>query len=202
MNTTRSYSVNGRAMSAAEFAPHASQAIDRLAAENAELRAAIAAVVHPNRDDERDIRPWQPGDGDKRCQSCGAPNIIWYTDHDLWNRVMPDDGVLCIGCFIHRAEIFVGIGSVWAVLHELIPASDDFRRGLSAGQAIRARRAENREQRLRDGITALADEWDALDMGTGLYPEDSAHRQAHEARAESCADDLRALLNPTERTET
>jgi hypothetical protein len=100
-------------------------------------KAAGLNRVHPNRRDERDVRPWRPEDGDTRCQGCGRPNIIWYTDSELWNRVMPDDGVLCLGCFIHRAEAFIGVGSVWYLGHESIPVSDEFRRGMSAGQAIR-----------------------------------------------------------------
>lgn len=101
-------------------------------------KAEEKPVVHPNRFDERDVRPWRPEDGDARCQHCGRPNIVWYTDHDLWNRVMPDDGVLCIGCFIHRAESgSVPVGSVWALWHESIPTSSDFQRGYSAGLATR-----------------------------------------------------------------
>lgn len=47
---------------------------------------------------------------------------------------------------------------------------------------------------LRARLEALAVRWESLDLGVGLYPEDSAHRSAHEDRAEACAEDLRAAL--------
>lgn len=40
----------------------------------------------------------------------------------------------------------------------------------------------------------LADQWDALDMGTGRYPEDSTHRSAQEDRAQVCAAQLREAI--------
>lgn len=51
-----------------------------------------------------EIRAWRPEDGDQRCQLCGVPNVTWFTDSDLWNRVMPRDGIRCIPCFIRAAE--------------------------------------------------------------------------------------------------
>lgn len=57
-------------------------------------------------------------------------------------------------------------------------------------EADKVRSAERTEK-----LLALADEWDALDMGGGRYPEDTADRRAHEARAEQCADELRELLS-------
>ncbi len=49
--------------------------------------------------------------GDLVCQECGGDNPIWFTDNDVWNRVMggPDQrddpgGVLCPPCFIAAAE--------------------------------------------------------------------------------------------------
>lgn len=111
----------------------------------------------PNRRGERDVRPWQPKDGDTRCQSCGAPNIVWYTDHELWNLVIPGGGVLCIACFVERAEHHLGTGVAWALWHEAVPFSDDFRRGLSAGMAIRTQAAEAERDEARAERDALRD---------------------------------------------
>src|SRR5690606_12124322 len=35
-------------------------------------------------------------------------------DHALWNAVMPDDGILCVHCFVKRAEAQLG-PTVWKV---------------------------------------------------------------------------------------
>jgi hypothetical protein len=50
--------------------------------------------------------------GDGPCHDCGALNIIWFTSNRLWNRVMGgelavDDpgGILCIPCFVIRADL-------------------------------------------------------------------------------------------------
>lgn len=99
-----------------------------------------AEAVHPNRDGDTTVRPWKPSDGDLRCQSCGRPNVIWYADNETWNRVMPDDGVLCIPCFIARAEpVLAGQGLVaWGLFSDSAPFRTEFRRGMEAGQAMRA----------------------------------------------------------------
>jgi hypothetical protein len=62
-----------------------------------------------------DVRRWRPSDGDTRCQACGKPNAVWFTSADLWNATMGDEGgILCIPCFITRAEDRLG-GVVWSV---------------------------------------------------------------------------------------
>jgi Zn finger protein HypA/HybF involved in hydrogenase expression len=50
-------------------------------------------------------REWRPTDGDTRCQNCGMPNPVWWTEHTLWNAVMDQDqqDVLCPTCFVRRA---------------------------------------------------------------------------------------------------
>lgn len=103
---------------------------------NENEQARIAAMAHQNRRGERDVRPWRPSDGDTRCQRCGRPNIVWYTDRDLWQTVMPDDGVVCVGCFVEAAEQHLGVGVAWYLHHESMPVSSEFHRGLSAGMAI------------------------------------------------------------------
>lgn len=80
-------------------------------------------MVRP--DDE--IRPWQPGDADSRCQSCGRTYVPWFTDHWLWNHVVggpqaTDDpgGYLCAQCFTVRAEqVFPNL--VWRLFPEWSP---------------------------------------------------------------------------------
>lgn len=43
--------------------------------------------------------------GDGPCQDCGTTdNIIWFTDNVLWNAICPDDGLLCIRCFVAKVE--------------------------------------------------------------------------------------------------
>ena len=96
----------------------------------------VSERVHPNRDGETDVRLWQPSDGDRRCQECGWPNVVWYTSHDLWNRVMPDEGILCIPCFIAQAERSIGF-SGWFLTVDSAPVSSDFARGFEAGRASR-----------------------------------------------------------------
>jgi hypothetical protein len=57
--------------------------------------------------------------GDACCQRCHAVNIVWFTDSAIWNRVMPDDGVLCVRCFVLAAESAgVGDKSAWLFVPE------------------------------------------------------------------------------------
>ena len=51
--------------------------------------------------------------GDYPCADCGTKeNIIWSTDNIFWNAIMKDDitgsencsGILCVNCFVIRAE--------------------------------------------------------------------------------------------------
>ncbi len=57
--------------------------------------------------------------GDGPCHDCGGPNIVWFTDSDLWNLVMggpnaTDDpgGILCVPCFAVRAGR-AGVAMSW-----------------------------------------------------------------------------------------
>jgi len=50
--------------------------------------------------------------GDGPCADCGGPNIVWYCDDMLWNRVVRDHGdecILCVHCFVARAESWYAI---------------------------------------------------------------------------------------------
>ena len=38
------------------------------------------------------------------CQECGRPNCTWHIDSETWNKVMPDDGIVCPVCFVEKAE--------------------------------------------------------------------------------------------------
>ena len=47
--------------------------------------------------------------GDIPCADCGTnKNIIWFTDNVLWNDICrtktTDAGILCVNCFVIRAE--------------------------------------------------------------------------------------------------
>lgn len=48
------------------------------------------------------------------CDRCGGPNIVWYAPNELWNRAMPDDGIVCPLCFVVAARV-VGIDPVWCL---------------------------------------------------------------------------------------
>lgn len=67
-------------------------------------------------------RPRFPTNGDRNCQDCGADNARWFAPSKLWNLVMggpqaTDDpgGVVCIPCFIGRAEAAGVKTSAWFV---------------------------------------------------------------------------------------
>lgn len=36
------------------------------------------------------------------CRDCGEWYHDWTVPHDLWNEVVPDDGLLCFFCFSKR----------------------------------------------------------------------------------------------------
>lgn len=36
------------------------------------------------------------------CQDCGESYMDYLVPHKLWNRVMPDDGIVCFPCFDKR----------------------------------------------------------------------------------------------------
>ena len=47
--------------------------------------------------------------GDIPCVDCGTDkNIVWFTDNVLWNDICRDEvsdvGILCVNCFVIRAE--------------------------------------------------------------------------------------------------
>lgn len=56
-------------------------------------------------------RPWQPSDGDTRCQRCGGANPVWRTNNALWNEVIGGNpereapGIVCPTCFMLLAEM-------------------------------------------------------------------------------------------------
>ena len=62
--------------------------------------------------------------GDKVCENCGAPNPIWFTEHEAWNKVGPGGGgILCPRCFIGFYEQLEGVGAFrWRVIPDPLPA--------------------------------------------------------------------------------
>lgn len=39
------------------------------------------------------------------CDKCKRPNITWFADNDVWNRVVDNVGIiLCPVCFVQMAE--------------------------------------------------------------------------------------------------
>lgn len=57
-----------------------------------------------------------------RCDDCGGPNMVWWTENDVWNNVIRPNGeiiadpMLCPRCFIIRAKRF-GYYGPWCVTH-------------------------------------------------------------------------------------
>lgn len=67
--------------------------------------------------------------GDGPCESCGGGNIVWFTESVFWNEVMrlwaglqpgqtPPSPILCLACFIARAESVGMQPTGWRVLPE------------------------------------------------------------------------------------
>ena len=60
------------------------------------------------------------------CQRCGRRNVVWSAPNDVWNKVMPDGGIVCPVCFIELAAA-KGIEDVWDLSPrgacKMIPAS-------------------------------------------------------------------------------
>lgn len=90
------------------------------------VRAAAPAVLR-----EHGSQPWQPSDGDTRCQECGHGYVAWFTDSDLWNLVMggphcasDPGGCLCSTCFTLRAETVLE-RPVWHMILELPSTEGD-----------------------------------------------------------------------------
>lgn len=48
------------------------------------------------------------------CDACGGPNIVWHAPNELWNRAMPNDGIVCPLCFVVAARKS-GIDLVWCL---------------------------------------------------------------------------------------
>ncbi len=52
------------------------------------------------------LSPWEPADGDSKCQMCSRPNAVWWVQSEVWNAVMGSEaGILCPSCFIVRANL-------------------------------------------------------------------------------------------------
>jgi hypothetical protein len=63
------------------------------------------------------IDPTHPED---RCQACGGPNIVWFTDSALWNRVNGSpNGILCPMCFVALAEAIGVPNAGWKLTPDL-----------------------------------------------------------------------------------
>jgi hypothetical protein len=54
------------------------------------------------------------------CQRCGRPNVVWFAPSPLWNKAVPDGGILCPVCFIEAAEAAGIHASAWCVSPETL----------------------------------------------------------------------------------
>lgn len=130
----------------------------------ARVAAARAEHVIPNRRGDTTVREWTPEDGDLRCQKCGHPNVVWFTDATTWNSAMGNEGgVLCIRCFIGTYES-QGDPVIWSLWREHPGAFSTFSRGLEAGRAsvgrfMAAARADERAK-LIDQLRDAIEPWD------------------------------------------
>lgn len=61
-------------------------------------------------------------DGDVPCDDCGTgENLVWFTDDVVWNYVCrpvgySSDPILCLPCFVKRAELAGLRPTGWHVL--------------------------------------------------------------------------------------
>lgn len=146
----------------------------------ARVAAALAEHVIPNRRGDTTVREWTPEDGDLRCQKCGHPNVVWFTDATTWNSAMGNEGgVLCIRCFVGTYES-QGEPVIWSLWREHPGAFSDFSRGLEAGRTSVGRfmAAARADERAR-WVTAIG----------ALLPRSPGRGQVHHLAA-----DLRALI--------
>jgi len=88
------------------------------------------------------------------CQDCNGHNPVWFAPNELWNRVMggenaTDDpgGIVCVQCFIRRAEAAGIIPTAWVLSPEVLPTPD---------AAMEEREQElPRKFKLRERVTKL-----------------------------------------------
>lgn len=55
------------------------------------------------------------------CEICGKPNVIWFTDSEVWNKVVRDRNlpeILCPVCFIKLAENYGIKNTGWKLVPE------------------------------------------------------------------------------------
>lgn len=62
--------------------------------------------------------------GDIPCVDCGTDkNIVWFTDDVFWNDICrnskKDIGILCVNCFVKRAEKIYNIVS-WRLIPNFV----------------------------------------------------------------------------------
>lgn len=88
------------------------------------LPELLAVVGQASRADEAAATPeqiiaqrakgWPDFHPETYCHRCGRPNVrAWYAPGDLWNQVMPDDGIVCPQCFAVQAERVLGDVTGW-----------------------------------------------------------------------------------------
>lgn len=102
--------------------------LERLRAEVERLQALLDHAEQYARDLQDNGGLPESVIGDGPCQDCGAPNIRWFADSGLWNRVVggPDarddpGGIFCIHCFVKRADATGCNPSAWHLA--LVPRS-------------------------------------------------------------------------------
>lgn len=53
------------------------------------------------------------------CHLCNGPNITWFADNDLWNKVVADKGLICCPiCFVKMAEAKGICPTAWRLREE------------------------------------------------------------------------------------
>lgn len=38
------------------------------------------------------------------CQKCGNKNVVWSAPTEIWDKVFPEEGIVCPQCFAFSAE--------------------------------------------------------------------------------------------------
>ena len=54
------------------------------------------------------------------CGRCGRPNVTWFAPSEVWNRAVPQGGILCPVCFVQAAEKAGIRPPAWEVRPEIL----------------------------------------------------------------------------------
>lgn len=74
------------------------------------------------------------GESDGPCGDCGRSVEVWFCDNELWNSVSAS-GLLCIRCFLKKAEAKAWNKSAWKLLPDVSPKASPAKEPTNANQS-------------------------------------------------------------------